>query len=105
MRFNNRHLKNQVLYSKKHPLNAADCPFNGAYIQEDLTMQGSRMFRYLKAIHNVEQVRMSEGRIQVILKDNKGSGKRVTIDNPDDLLRIGVDLEIRPETVRLPGHV
>ena len=95
VRFNNRHLKNQVLYSKKHPLNAADCPFKGVYIQEDLTMQRSRMFRYLKAIDKVEWVRtvMSEGRIQATLKDDKGTGKRVTIDNPDDFFRIGVDLE------------
>ena len=93
VRFNNRHLKNQELYSKKHPLNAADCPFKGVYIQEDLTMQRSRMFCYLKAINNVKRVCMSIGRIQVTLKDDKSSGRRVTIGNPDDFFRIGVDIE------------
>ena len=71
-------------------MNAADCPFKGVYIQEDLTKPRSRMFHYLKAIDNVERVRTVtwEGRIQVTLKDDKSSGKRVTNDNPDDFLEL-----------------
>ena len=50
------------------------------------------MFRYLKGLANVERVKTSEGRLQVTLKLDKGSGKKVTIENPDDLFRVGVDL-------------
>ena len=50
------------------------------------------MFGYLKGLANVERVKTSEGRLQVTLKLDKGSGKKVTIENPDDLFRVGVDL-------------
>ena len=50
------------------------------------------MFRYLKGLANVERVKTSGGRLQVTLKLDKGSGKKVTIENPDDLFRVGVDL-------------
>lgn len=48
VRFNNRQIRNRILYATKNTLNAAECPFKGVYIQEDLTVQRSKMFRYLK---------------------------------------------------------
>lgn len=92
VRLNNRHMRNQILYAKKTILNSDECPFKGVYVQEDLTVQRSKMFRYLKGLANVERVRTSEGRLQVTLKLDKGSGKKVTVENPDDLFRVGVDL-------------
>lgn len=92
VRLNNRHLRNRILYAKKDPLNNADCPFKGVYVQEDLTVQRSKLFRYIKGNANVERVRTSEGKIQVTLKEDQGSGKKVVVENPDDLFRIGVDI-------------
>ena len=85
-------MRNQILYAKKTILNSDACPFKGVYVQEDLTVQRSKMFRYLKGLANVERVKTSGGRLQVTLKLDKGSGKKVTIENPDDLFRVGVDL-------------
>ena len=73
-------------------MNSDACPFEGVYVQEDLTVQRSKMFRYLKGLANFERVKTSEGRLQVTLKLDKGSGKKVIIENPDDLFRVGVDL-------------
>ena len=33
----------------------------------------------------------SEGRLRVMLKVDRGAGKRVTVENPDDLFKLGVD--------------
>ena len=84
MRLNNRHLRNRILYA-----NNGDCPFVWVYVQEDLTTQRSKLLRYLKGSTNVERVRTSEGKIQVTLMKDKGAGKRVVVENPDDLCRVG----------------
>ena len=91
VRFNNRHIRNQILYAKKAVLNTDECPFKGVYVQEDLTVQRSKMLRYLKGLANVERVKTSEGKLHVSLKEDKGSGKKVTVENPDDLF-VGIDL-------------
>ena len=92
VRFNNRNLRNKVLYSKKAPFNDPDYPFKGIHIQEDLTMQRSKLFRFVKDNDGVERVLTSEGRVSVTLKEDKGYGKTVNLENPDDLFKIGVDI-------------
>ena len=92
VRFNNRHLRNQLLLAKKQPLNADDCPFKGVYIHEDSTTQRSKLVRFIKDNTNVERVRTTEGKITVFLKEDKGFGKRISIDNPEDLFKMGIDI-------------
>lgn len=92
VRLNNRHIRNQILYAKKAVLNEEGCPFKWVYIQEDLTIQRSKLFRSLKNDANTEWVKTREGKIHVSLKDDKGSGKKVVIDNPDDLFMVGIDI-------------
>ena len=92
--FNDRHLKNRLLFDKKQTLNANECPFKGVVIQEDLTTQRFKLFPFIKDNTNVERIRTTERKIQVYLKEDKGSGKRTCIssDNPDDLFRMGIDI-------------
>lgn len=91
VRLNNRRIRNDLLYAKKAPLNTPDNPFRGVFIQEDLTQQRSKLLRFVKAHANTERTRTSEGRIRVTLKDDRGAGRNVIIENPDDLFKIGVD--------------
>ena len=49
------------------------------------------MLKFLKGNDNVERVQTSEGRLRVMLKEDKGAGKRVVIENPDDMFKIGLD--------------
>ena len=83
-----------VLYATKAVLNTDECPFKGVYVQEDLTMQRSKMLRYLKGLANVERVKTSEGKLHVSLKEDKGSDKKVTVENPDGLFRVRVWVRI-----------
>ena len=92
VRFNKRHLRNRLLFAKKQPLNANECPFKGVFIHEDLTTQRSKLVRFIKGNTNVERICTTEGKIQVYLKEDKGSGKRISIKNPDDLFRMGMDI-------------
>ena len=43
VRFNNRHLRNRLLFAKKQPMNADECPFKGVFIHENLTTQRSKL--------------------------------------------------------------
>ena len=92
VRFNTRHLRNQLLFATKQPLNADECPFKGVYIHEDLTTQRSKLVRFIKDSTNVDRIRSTEGKITIFLKEDKGSGKRISIDNPDDLFKMGIDI-------------
>ena len=58
-----------------------------------MSMNARKLFRYLKGLACVERVRSSEERLQVQLKVDRRSGKRVTVENPDDLFKVGVDLD------------
>lgn len=91
VRLNNRKVRNDLLYAKKAPLNTPDNPFRGMFIQEDLTQQRSKLLKFVNAHANTEKTRTSEGRIRVTLKEDRGAGRNVTIENPDDLFKIGVD--------------
>lgn len=91
VRLNNRKVRGDLLYAKKAPLNTPDCPFRGVFIQEDLTPSRSKLLKFLKSHENTQRARTSEGRIRVILKHDRGAGTTVTIENPDDLFKIGVD--------------
>ena len=46
----------------------------------------------VKGNTNVERIRTTKGKIQVYLKEDKGSGKRISNENPDDLFRMGIDI-------------
>lgn len=91
VRLNSRKIRNDLLYSRKAPLNTPDCIFRGVFIKEDLTQQRSKLLKFLFAHDNVEKARTSEGRIRVSLKSDRGAGKSVMIENPDDLFKIGID--------------
>ena len=91
VRMNNRKLRNDILFAKKAPLNNEALGFKGLFIQEDLTNQRSKMLKFLKGNDNVERVQTSEGWLRVMLKEDKGAGKRVVIENPDDMFKIGLD--------------
>lgn len=91
VRLNNRKIRNDLLYARKAPQNTPDCIFRGVFIKEDLTQQRSKLLKFLKSHDNVEKTRTSEGRIRVSLKVDRGAGKNVTIENPDDLFKIGID--------------
>ena len=91
VRLNSRKVRNDILYSKKAVLNTEGCAFRGVYIQEDLTKQRSKMMKFLKNDENTERIRTSEGRLQVSLKVDKGAGRRVLIENPDDFFKLGID--------------
>ena len=73
------------------PLNNPDSGFKNVFIQEDLTNQGWKMLKYLKWNDNIKRVQTSEGRLRVMLKEDRGAGRRVVIENPDDMFKIGVD--------------
>ena len=88
VRMNNRKLRNDILYAKKKPLNNEGNEFKWVFIQEDLTSQRSKLLKYIKRNDNVERVQTSEGRLRVMLK----VGKRVTVENPDDLFKLGIDI-------------
>lgn len=92
VRFNNRTIRNDLLYSKKAPLNTPDCPFRGVFIQEDLTQQRSKLRKYIKGHANTERTRTSEGRIHVTLEEDRRAGRNVNVENPDDLFKLGVDV-------------
>ena len=49
------------------------------------------MMKFLKNDENTERIRTSEGRLQVSLKVDKGAGRRVLIENPDDIFKLGID--------------
>ena len=90
VRLNSCKIRNKLLYAKKSPLNEQGCTFRGVYIKEDLTQQRTKLLKYLNSHDDVEKTRTNEGRIRASLKVDRGAGK-VTIENPDDLFRIGVD--------------
>ena len=91
VKMNNRKLRNDILYAKKAPLNTDGSVFKGVFVQEDLTSQRSKLLKFIKGNANVERVQTSDGRLRVTLKEDCGAGKRVTIENPDDLFKVGVD--------------
>ena len=91
VRLNSRKVRNNILYSKKAARNTEGCAFRGVYIQEDLTKQRSKMMKFLKNDDNMERIRTSEGRLQVSLKVDKGAGRRVLIENPDNFFKLGID--------------
>lgn len=91
VRLNSRKIRNEMLFARKAPLNAPDCTFRGVFIKEDLTQQRSKLLKFLNSHDDVEKTRTSEGRIRVSLKVDRGAGKSVTIENPDDLFKIGID--------------
>ena len=64
-------------------LNNHDSGFKGVFIQEDLTNQRAKMLKYLKGTITLK------GR--VMLKADRGAGRRVVIKTPDDMFKIGVD--------------
>ena len=76
--------------AKKGPLNV-ESAFKGVFIQEDLTNQRSKMLKFIKGRDNVDRVQTSDGRLRVALKEDCGAGRRVNVENPDDLFKIGVD--------------
>ncbi|MCG8032555.1 MAG: hypothetical protein JAZ03_10310, partial [Candidatus Thiodiazotropha taylori] len=91
VRFNNRKLRNDLLYAKKAPLNVPGSCFKGVFIQEDLTPQRSKLFKFLKNHQNTDKIQTNDGRLRVILKEDRGAGVRVALDNPDDLFKVGID--------------
>ena len=91
VRMNSRKIRNDLLYAKKTPLNAPECPFRGVFIQEDLTQPRSKLLKFIKGHENTDRARTSEGRIRVSLKVDRGAGKNITVENPDDLFKIGLD--------------
>ena len=90
VRMNNRKLRNDILYAKKGPLNV-ESAFKGVFIQEDLTNQPSKLLKFIKGRDNVDRVQTSDGRLRVTLKEDCGAGRRVNVENPDDLFKIGID--------------
>ena len=89
VRMNNRKLRNDILYAKKGPLNV-ESAFKGVFIQEDLTNQRSKLLKFIKGRDNVDRVQISDGRLRVTLKEDC-AGRRVNVENPDDLFKIGID--------------
>ena len=91
VKMNNRKLRHDILYAKKALLNTDGSVFKGVFVQEDLTSQKSKLLKFIKGNANVERAQTSEGRLRVTLKEDCGAGKRVTIENPDNLFKVGVD--------------
>ena len=91
VRLNSRKVRNDILYAKKTPLNAPESPFRGVFVQEDLTQPRSKLLRFIKNHENTDRARTSEGRIRVSLKNDRGAGKSVIVENPDHLFKIGLD--------------
>ena len=60
-------------------------------MQEDLTSQRSKVLKFLKGNDNVEKVQTRDGRLRIVLKEDRGAGKRVVVENPDDLFKFGID--------------
>ena len=90
-RLNNRKVRNDLLYAKKTPLNTPDSQFRGVFVQEDLTQPRSKLLRFVKNHENTDRARTSEGRIRATLKTDRGAGKSVVLENPDDLFKLGID--------------
>ena len=77
-------------FEKKGPLNV-ESVFKGVFIQEDLTNQRSKLLKFIKGRDNVDRVQTSDGRLRVTLKEDCGAGRRVNVEDPDDLFKIGID--------------
>ena len=77
-------------FEKKGPLNV-ESAFKGVFIQEDLTNQCSKLLKFIKGCDNVDRVQTSDGRLRVTLKEDCGAGRRVNVENPNDLFKIGID--------------
>ena len=88
---NNRKVRNDILIAKKGPLNIYESNFKRVFIQEDLTSQRSKLLKFLKGNDNVEKVQTRDRRLRIVLKEDHGAGKRVVVENPDDLFKLGID--------------
>ena len=65
--------------------------FQGVFTQEDLTQPPSKLLKFIKGHENTDNARTSEGRIRASLKVDCGAEKNNTVENPDDLFKIGLD--------------
>ena len=63
------------------------CPeLKKVYINEDLTVLRLKLLQYVKNIDNVKSAVTRKGKIHCVMKN----GKKMTVDNPDDLFHLGV---------------
>ena len=77
-----RHLRNRILYAKRDALNNTDCAFERVYVHEDLTA------RVVLLLSISEHRRVN---FRSYLRQ-KGSREKMVVENPDDLLWVGIDL-------------
>jgi hypothetical protein len=84
VRFVSTDLKFKFFTNKKK---LQDCPeLKKVYINEDLTVLRLKLLQYVKNIDNVKSAVTRKGKIHCVMKN----GKKMTVDNPDDLFHLGV---------------
>jgi hypothetical protein len=59
------------------------------YLNEDLPTLRFKLLQFVKKLDNVKAAHTRDGKIHCLLMDNT----RVAIENPDDLFKLGVDLD------------
>lgn len=84
VRVKERHVKYKIFANKK---NLKDKPlYRKVYINEDLTTTRFKLLQYVKKLDNVKSTSSRDGKIIGTFK----SGKKFSIENPDDLFNLGV---------------
>lgn len=80
-----RDFKAKIFANKKGLHGKPD--FKNIYFNDDLTTLKFKLFQIVRKLDNVKAAHTRDGKIHCILKDNS----RQTVENPDDLFKLGVD--------------
>lgn len=80
-----RDTKTKIFVNKKTLHNKAD--FKNIYFNEDLTTIRLKLLTFVKKLDNVKSAYTRDGKIICNMTNNK----KITVENPDDLFKVGVD--------------
>ena len=87
VKFVRREQKVQLLRNKRR-LREQD-QLRGIYIEEDLTAQRAKLFHAIRRAEGTKKVWTIDGRIHCVIAKNGKEEKKVVIDSPQDLARLG----------------